>query len=253
MNASRVTGRGVFALSLSLVLVGVLTGEPLFPTDAMTNEELRTHRNAKVAELEKRARESTPETGSEGTLYRHFFCTVYYTPKESGFTAERGFDVTPVAPPGLRGRTFARSFLKAVRREGFGRMREPVNGRHYLQYVSRNRYRYAAAPLGSRGNVLVPRKSCAISTKNPWLRQRMKLEVDSPAIREVFQSTEWEVADVGGGVHPLQIDLYWGEDEPLGAEGRLQARPAGTRFEYDFDILVVSGSPANDTARCSEP
>ncbi len=29
-------------------------------------------------------------------------CTLYYTPKESGFTFERGFDATPVTKPGLQ-------------------------------------------------------------------------------------------------------------------------------------------------------
>src|SRR5688572_1668634 len=32
--------------------------------------------------------------GHAGTYF--VVCTVYYTPKESGFTADRGFDVTPV-------------------------------------------------------------------------------------------------------------------------------------------------------------
>src|SRR6476469_10777478 len=35
-------------------------------------------------------------------------CTLYYTPRESGFTFERGFDATPVTKPGLRGRTHPR-------------------------------------------------------------------------------------------------------------------------------------------------
>ena len=30
-------------------------------------------------------------------------CTIYYTPMESGFTAERGFDVTLATRPGLQG------------------------------------------------------------------------------------------------------------------------------------------------------
>src|SRR3954465_11224789 len=35
-------------------------------------------------------------------------CTLYYTPKESGFTFERGFDATSVTKPGLRGRKYPR-------------------------------------------------------------------------------------------------------------------------------------------------
>ena len=43
-------------------------------------------------------------TDMMGTLYdtfnepppaHYFFCTVYYTPLETGFTAKRGFDLTP--------------------------------------------------------------------------------------------------------------------------------------------------------------
>jgi hypothetical protein len=125
-----------------------------------------------------------------------------------------------------------------VKLEGFGRLKEPVNGRNYIRYVSRGRYAFARVPLGSRGNILVPRQSCAISTRNPYLRQRMVLQTSSPSIEAVTGSKEWHAADTGGGIHPLQIDLYWGEDEPLGSVGRERARPAGTRMEYAFDVVV---------------
>ena len=40
-------------------------------------------------------------------------------------------------------------------------------------------------------------------------------------------STEWFICDTGGGVHPLQIDLYWGEDEPRGpVGGSVRGQPA---------------------------
>src|SRR5205085_4947950 len=58
-------------------------------------------------------------------------CTLYYTPKESGFTFERGFDATRVSKPGLHGHTYPRDFLHAVRKEGYGRITSPVNGRNY--------------------------------------------------------------------------------------------------------------------------
>jgi hypothetical protein len=41
-------------------------------------------------------------------------------------------------------------------------------------------------------------------------------------------------------VHPLQIDLYWGEDEPRGGVGRNVARPAGTAMEYAFEVVVIT-------------
>ncbi len=237
------TRLGLLALCLLLVAYQMAAAEGMefidF-TDSLSDAELRNLRNEKRAELQGRARTTSPQRTAEGMEYRIFYCTVYYTPKESGFTAERGFDATPTTAPGLRGRKYPSSFLRAVKREGFGRMQEPVDGLNYLQYRGNGRYGFAKVPLGSRGNVLVPRRSCAVSRRNPHLRQRMKLKIKSELVETVMGSTEWEVADTGGGVHPLQIDLYWGEDEPMGSEGRQQARPAGTRMEYAFELKVVT-------------
>src|ERR1043166_2168856 len=69
-------------------------------------------------------------------------CTLYYTPKESGFTFERGFDATRVTKPGLRGRTYPRDFLRSVKKEGYGRISNSVNGRNYIKYVGGNSYAY---------------------------------------------------------------------------------------------------------------
>ena len=232
-------------LALCILLCGFQTAvaegvEFIEFTDSLSDAELRTLRNERRAELQQRARTTSPQRTPEGTEYRIFYCTVYYTPKESGFTAQRGFDATPATAPGLRGHKYPRSFLRAVKREGFGRMENPVNGLNYLQYRGNGRYGFAKTPLGSRGNVLVPRQSCAVSRRNPHLRQRMKLKIQCDLVETVMGSTEWEVADTGGGVHPLQIDLYWGEDEPMGSEGRQQARPAGTRMEYAFELKVIA-------------
>ena len=114
-----------------------------------------------------------------------------------------------------------------------------MNGLEYLQYAGNGRYRFAKAPLGNRGNVLVPRSSCAISKNNPFLRRGQILRVDSPTVQEVTGRYELLIDDTGGGLHALQIDLYWGEDDPLGAVGRMRARPAGTRMEYAFDVKVL--------------
>src|SRR5438034_10529822 len=48
-------------------------------------------------------------------------CTLYYTPKESGFTFERGFDATPGTKAGLRRRKYPRGCLRSRRKERFGR------------------------------------------------------------------------------------------------------------------------------------
>src|SRR6266568_7804536 len=75
-------------------------------------------------------------------------CTLYYTPMESGFTFDRGFDATPVTKRGLHGRRYPRDFLRSVKKEGFGRMITPMNQRHYIRYVGGNSYSYASRPTG---------------------------------------------------------------------------------------------------------
>lgn len=199
----------------------------------MSDDELRAYRDEKIAELRRAGRRAG------GTFVRMFFCTLYYTPKESGFTAARGFDATPVSAPGLHGRKYPRDFLLAVKKEGFGRMSEPVHGRHYIRWLGDGGYGFAEAPVGRRGEVLVPRRSCAISSRNPHLRQHDKLTIKSETVNGETGSDDWFVCDVGPGVHPLQIDLYWGEDEPRGAIGRQRARPAGTWMEYAFETEVT--------------
>src|SRR5437588_9455134 len=73
-------------------------------------------------------------------------CTLYYTPKESGFTFERGFDATPVIKPGLHGRKYPRDFLRSVKKEGFGRITMSVNGRNYIRYNGGDSYGFSSAP-----------------------------------------------------------------------------------------------------------
>src|SRR5512132_3325043 len=102
---------------------------------------------------------------------REYFvvCTLYYTPKESGFTFERGFDATPVTKPGLHGRKYPRDFLRSVKKEGFGRITTPVNGRYYIRYNSSDSYAFASDATGG-GGVLVPRFSAAIKSTQGRLR-----------------------------------------------------------------------------------
>ena len=158
-------------------------------------------------------------------------CTLYYTPMESGFSFASGFDATPVTKPGLDGRKYPRDFLRSVKKEGFGRIAVPVNGRHYIRYVSGNSYSYASRPTG--GPELVPRFSAAIKFKQSELRRGAIVETSSPKVKEVFGSTRWKIVDTGGGLRRWQLDLYYGEDEPLGP-GRFMARPRGTTFEYAY-------------------
>lgn len=203
----------------------------------MSDQELRAYRDRKVAELRHRARHFHPQ--ADKVFPRIFYCTIYYTPKESGFTAEKGFDVRPVKARGLGGRSYPRAFLRVVKKEGFGRLAVPVNGKNYIRYAGWSRYAFAQAPLGRRGEVLIPRRSCAISRQNRFLRQDDELLIRSPTVQSELQNENWIVTDTGAGVRRLQIDLYWGEDEPRGPLGRQPARPAGTWMEYAFETVVT--------------
>src|SRR5437667_4318167 len=140
-------------------------------------------------------------------------CTLYYTPKESGFTSERGFDATRVTKPGLHGRTYPRDFLRSVKKEGYGRITTPVIGRHYIKYNGGDCYAYSSAPSGG-GGTLVPRFSAAAKSSGP-LRHGLVLETPAAEVQRVFGSTRWKIVDTGGGLRRWQIDCYFGEDEPL--------------------------------------
>jgi len=163
-------------------------------------------------------------------------CTLYYTPKESGFTFERGFDATRVSKAGLRGRAYPRDFLRSVMKEGYGRITTPVNGRNYIRY-NRGSYGFSSAPSGG-GGTLVAHFSAAAKTQGP-LHRGLMLETPAAEVERVFGSTRWKIVDTGGGLRRWQLDCYYGEDEPLGP-GRLMARPRGTTFEYAYSTARAS-------------
>jgi hypothetical protein len=214
--------------------------DPATITDQLTDKQLRAYRAHQVTQLQRRAKETQPVKQPRGKTYEEiFFCTIYYTPKESGFTAARGFDVKPISARRLGGRKYPRDFLRAVKKEGFGRLITPVSGKSYLRYAGYGRYAFADAPLDRDGDVLIPRRSCAISGRNRFLRQNDQLIIRSEIVKNQIGNEKWVVTDTGGGVHRLQIDLYWGEDEPRGPIGRQRARPAGTWMEYAFQTRVT--------------
>ena len=159
-------------------------------------------------------------------------CTLYYTPVESGFTFERGFDATPVTKPGLHGRTYARDFLRSVKKEGFGRIVTPVSGHHYIRYNGGDSFAFASRPTG-RGGVLVARYSAAAKLGQSGLRHGAIIETESPIVQKVFGSTRWKIIDTGGGLRRWQMDCYYGEDEPLGP-GKFMGRPRAITFEYAY-------------------
>jgi hypothetical protein len=163
-------------------------------------------------------------------------CTLYYTPKESGFTSGRGFDATRMTKRGLRGRTYPRDFLRSVMKEGYGRITTPVNGHNYIRYL-RGSYSFSSAPSGG-GGTLIPHFSAAAKTQRPFHRG-LVLETPAAEVQRVFGSARWKIVDTGGGLRRWQLDCYYGEDEPRGP-GRLMARPRGTAFEYAYSIARAS-------------
>ena len=162
---------------------------------------------------------------------------LYYTPMESGFTVARGFDATLVTKPGLHGRKYPRDFLSAVEKEGFGRIVTPVNGHSYIRYAGGNSYSFYASPTGG-GGFLVARFSAAARPFKSGLRRGLLIETSNLTIRQTFGGNRWQIVDTGGGLRRWQVDLYWGEDEPLGP-GHLIARPRGTNFEYAYSEAYI--------------
>src|SRR5438445_9647836 len=98
---------------------------------------------------------------------------------ESGFTFERGFDATPTTRSGLHGRTYPRDFLRSVKKEGFGRLREPVNERHYIRYNGGDSFAFVSKPTGG-GGILVSLFSDAPKPSKSGLHRGVIIETPSP-------------------------------------------------------------------------
>jgi hypothetical protein len=173
-------------------------------------------------------------TFEEAPASHYFFCTIYYTPRETGFEASRGFDLTPTVMKGSGGRKFAADFVRSVVMEGFGRLAEPVGEKNYLAYNGRLHPRI----LGNRNNALIPRSSIAVHTKNPLVPSGRKVWVLDPEVYNQFGAALYEVADTGGGLFRNQIDLYWGEDDPKGPGSGI-ARAASCDVSVKWIVPVV--------------
>ncbi|NNE90191.1 MAG: hypothetical protein HKN23_00945 [Verrucomicrobiales bacterium] len=171
--------------------------------------------------------ENPPET-------HYFFCTVYYTPQESGFTAERGFNTAPDSLKALPSKKFGTDFLKATYVEGFGRLAKPYNGRNYLAYNGRFHTRI----LGNRNNTLKPRESIAVHRRNSLFSSGRRVWILDPELYNEFGAVRMEVGDTGGGLFRSQIDLYWGEDDPLGP-GADVWRPASCDVAVRWIVPVL--------------
>jgi hypothetical protein len=186
------------------------------------------------------------EQSSESILATYpntFRCTLYYSPRESGFTREGGFDLAPETRPGLNDRKFARDFLRAVQVEGFGRLKEPVDGKWYVRYWSKE-WGYIEEPVDQHQHPLVARQSCAISQPHELVQPDAWLRIRCPSLPPDFDILRWRVSDTGSRLEPRQLDLYWGEDDPLGP-GKKVSCPKGGNFDLpNPTILVIAGNGA---------
>jgi len=118
-------------------------------------------------------------------------------------------------------------------------LREPVNGHNYIRYNGGSSFSFASRPTGGGGGILIPRFSAATKSGQSGLRYGAVIETPDGTVRRVFGSTRWKIVDTGAGLRHWQVDLYWGEDEPLGP-GRFMARPRGTVFEYAYSDARVT-------------
>jgi hypothetical protein len=191
---------------------------------------------AKVRLKQENARLAKQPGGRNGNYF--VICTLYYTPMESGFTAARGFDARMETRRGLKGRKYPHDFLLAVRKEGIGRIEQPVAGYSYIRFNGGRSYGFVRRPVGRGTEPLVARFSAATRRGQKGLSFGNEVIVADRSVREIFKSNRWRIVDTGGGLHRWQIDLYWGEDEPLGP-GNLMARPRGTTFEYAYSEARV--------------
>ncbi len=171
--------------------------------------------------------ESPPET-------HYFFCTVYYTPREAGFTEERGFNTTPDSLRALRSKKYGADFVKATYVEGFSRLAEPVGGRPYLSYDGKFHTRI----LGNRNNTLIDRESIAVHRGNPLFGKTTRAWILDPQLYNQFGAVRFQVGDTGGGLFRSQIDLYWGEDDPLGPGADIW-RPASCDVAVRWIVPVL--------------
>lgn len=168
---------------------------------------------------------------------RKFTCSVYYTPRESGFKAEGGFDVARESRPGLSDHEYPRDFLRAVEKEGFGRISEPVEGRRYIFYRG-GEWGFANEPINQHQRPLVPKKSCAVAARRTVISDGAQISLVSEKLPAEVRERRWVVGDTGSGVDEWQVDLYWGEDDPLGPDEEIRRPKTGDFHAEKVTVLV---------------
>ena len=175
------------------------------------------------------------------TYEKTFQCSVYYTPLETGFVQERGFEPALETRPGLGGRKYPKEFLRAVELEGFGHLKEPVEGKDYLRYWS-GKWGFADQPIDNRQRPLIPKHSCAISQPHALIAENAIIAIRCDGLPMDFHKLRWHITDTGSGLKARQLDLYWGEDDPLGP-GKKLSRPHGFEGELTNPTVMVLAGP----------
>jgi len=172
-----------------------------------------------------------PNENVLATYPNTFRCTLYYSPRETGFTREQGFNMALETKPGLDDHLYSKDFLRAVEMEGFGRLKEPIDGKPFIRYWSK-KWGFIEQPVDNHQRPLIPRESCAVSQPYALVKSEALLRIDSPALPLPFNHLRWRVKDTGSGVAARQLDLYWSEDDPLGP-GKKVCIPKG----FDHDLI----------------
>jgi hypothetical protein len=199
----------------------------VIPPRAVASEGLRTYSDALL---------DLYETYPGRPEVHYFFCTVYYTPQESGFVARRGFNVSTDGRRQLGSRKFPKDFLRSVVMEGYGRLATPQGTRDYVKYDGS--WGYGTRSLGNRNNTLIDRDSAAVHRSHPLMGKGTRLLVLDPEIYNTFGGMRFEAADTGGGLFRSQIDLFWGEDDPLGPGADIY-RPATCDVAVRWVVPVI--------------
>ena len=159
--------------------------------------------------------------------------TVYYTPKESGFLPNQGWDLRPRVA-GNTGHSYPSSFLDYVMVEGIGRVTTPVSTSqgacYYLAYDA-GVFSYLPSPVGIGKVPLEPKKSCAFAKNG--LPKFCKLITEDATIQKIFGNQTWTTADHGPKVNAGHLDLYWGDGNP---------RPYGDHELGDVNFPNTTGT-----------
>ncbi|MBT9449219.1 hypothetical protein ICN84_03910 [Akkermansia glycaniphila] len=174
-----------------------------------------------------------------------FQITVYYTPKEAGFTnfsetqeLECYFDDTKEKITLNILVKFWDTVSHKDYGEGFGKLANPPKRMKdgvevSYPYISYERALYEH-PMGNSQNVLQDRISCAGNQQQFNIQSSsVRILLDSEYTK-AFGTNEFVLDDVGSAVGENHLDLYWGEDNPKNG-GNTSSIPAG----------LPNGSPDN--------